>query len=218
MLSNLPRIAQLLPRIPTTQAETAALINAQKFNYQPPPQILVDRLEQAAAKMGVNVVVKPELQGSGTSGQMYGDGTLALSPALKKAKGKVLAHELGHWEMKHHDQPDLPIWVKELEAEAIAANVLGRLHSEATDQHAKFAAAYIGGQIGAVNSGDELLARQDALSKASDWIIQNMIPENIKSRSAYAARMVKSPPMEASVQNTGYDGLERYQMYSGGAS
>jgi hypothetical protein len=105
-----------------------------------------------------------------------------------------------------------------MEAEAIAADVLGRLHSEQASQHAKYAATYIGGQP--VVNADALLEREEALSKAADWIVQNMVPEDIKSRSAYAARMVKTPSaptVDVDSLMRGYDSSDRYQMYSGGA-
>lgn len=212
MVSTYSRLAQLLPRQPIPQSQYKGILSEIKSNYTPPPQIVANQLQDAAVGRGLKLEVRPELSQMGVSGQITDDGILQLSPGLNKGKAKVLAHELGHWEMNHRGQHQLPVWTKELEAEAIATDVLARVHPEKLQQHLDYGATYIGGQIGwnphRVNLADELLMREEALRKAADYIIQSGIPSDIRNRSAMAMRMTKggSPGSET----TSYDNQERW--------
>lgn len=212
MPSTYSRLAQLLPRHPIPQSEYRGILAELKQNYVPPPQIVSDRLQDAAGKIGLRVDVVPELSGYGYGGKMKPDGVLQLAPGLVKGRAKVLAHEMGHWQMGHHNQQDLPIWTQEMEADAIATDVLVRVHPEKAQQHLDYGATYIGGQLGwnphRVNLAQELLMREEALKKAADYIIQSGIPDNIRNRSPLALRMVKNST--AAPDYTSYDSQERW--------
>lgn len=211
MASTYSRLAQLLPRQPIPQSQYRGILGELKQNYTPPPQIVTDRLRDAAGRIGLRVEDVPDLAAQGMSGGMTSDGVLQLSPGLNKGRAKVLAHEMGHWQMGHRNQQS-PVWMKELEAEAIATDVLARVHPEAARQHLDYGATYIGGQMGwnphRVNLADELMMREEALKKAADYIIASGIPGDIRNRSAMAMRMTKAGSPGAA--STSYDDSERW--------
>lgn len=173
-MNNYGRLAKLVrervgkPAIPIDDPAHAAKL---RELYQPAPDEIVQALQGVVPKMGARLITR---EGMGMAGGMSGRGELFLSPNVSKSKPAVIAHELGHWDLRHLANKT-PTWQAEVEADSIAHDVMSRLVPSLKDQYGDYSAQYIGKQQWNPYKDDPveyLEMRRPVLQLTSDRIVR----------------------------------------------
>ena len=173
-MDNYGRLAKLIrARVGTraTPIDDPAYAAKLRETYQPAPDEIVAALQGIVPKMGARIVMRPGLD---TPGKMQLNGDLLLSPGVTKSKPAIIAHELGHWDLRE-SQRGLPIWKAEVEADAIAHDVMSRLVPNLADQYGDYSAQYLSKQRWNPYKDDPvqyLEERRPVLQVTSDRIVR----------------------------------------------